>query len=144
MTSAVSPAGLPLPVESTHRQLHVLYEELKGPDEQVLSADKLEAFIRDVQKDTPKLPFPETYTFKQFHELWWRNHSRWKKLIPKKDLDKPLSQYFINSRHNTYIAGGDQFMGENQDVQYKKVSLLPMHSPSTATPNPQIDPIAAH
>lgn len=121
-TSAVSPAGLPLPIPSIRRHLRALYEGLKGPTEDTLSADRLEAFIRDVQKDTSIPPFSEAYTFEQFHEFWWRNCSRWKRPIKKeKDLDKPLSQYFINSSHNTYIAEGDQFLGENQDVQYKKV-----------------------
>lgn len=129
-TSAASPAGLPLPIESMMRHLRGLYDGLKGPNEYTLSGDKFEAFIRDVQKDTPKTPFLETYTFQLFHEHWWRNYSRWKRPLRRaKDLDKPLSQYFINSSHNTYIAEGDQFLGENQDIQYKKVRMPPMPPP---------------
>lgn len=141
-TSAASPAGLPLPIPSITKHLRGLYEQLKGPTEANLSAERLEAFIKSVQKDTPKPPFLETYTFEQFHELWWRNYSRWKRPIKKeKDLDKPLSQYFINSSHNTYIAEGDQFLGENQDIQYKKVSSLRIAPPpppgaSAGRPNP--------
>ncbi|KUI64329.1 1-phosphatidylinositol 4,5-bisphosphate phosphodiesterase 1 [Cytospora mali] len=120
-TSAASPAGLPFPIPSIQRHLRSLYEDLKGPNDEFLSAEKLEDFIRNVQKDEPKPPFLEKYSYEKFYELWWRNYSRWKRPIKQKDLHKPLSQYFINSSHNTYIAEGDQFLGENKDVQYKKV-----------------------
>lgn len=122
-TSTMSPAGLPLPIPSITKHLRALYEELKGPTEEDLSVEKLEAFIVNVQHDTLKPPFLHSYSYEQFYEMWWRNYSRSKRPVTKKDLDKPLSQYFINSSHNTYIAEGDQFLGENQDVQYKKVSF---------------------
>lgn len=146
-TSTASPAGLPLLIESIMRHLRGLYDELKGPNEVTLSAGRLEAFIRDVQKETPQLLFRETYTFEQFHQLWWTHYSHWKRPIKAaKDLDKPLSQYFINSSHNTYIAEGDQFLGENQDIQYKKVSLLPMPPPdhTPLPPGRNTDYFVAH
>ena len=138
--SVASPAGLPIPIPSITHHLHKLYEDLKGPDEELLSAEKLEKFIRDVQKDTPKPPFRDTYTYEEFHELWWRNYSRSKRPLLKrdKDLNKPLSQYFINSSHNTYIAEGDQFLGENNDGQYKKVSAGPPIPPPGDKPIRQL------
>lgn len=122
--SAASPAGLPLQVPSIDRHLRRLYAELKGPGEETLSAEKLQAFIRDVQKEEPKPLFDDTYSYQKFQEYWWNYHSRSKRPMKReKDIDHPFSQYFINSSHNTYIAEGDQFLGENKDVQYRKVSV---------------------
>lgn len=135
--SVASPAGMPIPIPSVKKHLESIYDGLKGPSDQLLSAEKLEAFIRNVQKDEPKPPFLDTYTFEQFHEFWWRNYSRAKRPLLRQDkvLDKPLSQYFINSSHNTYIAEGDQFLGENNDGQYKKVSLAKQLLPLPGDPS---------
>lgn len=96
-------------------------------DSKLLSRAGLEAFLRDVQKD-PKPPscafsHAEGFTFEEFIQLWWNEYSPAKKpIFPEdKDLDKPISNYFISSSHNTYIEDGNQITGEAKALQYKKV-----------------------
>lgn len=93
-----------------------------------LSRAGLEGFLRDVQKDSKmaswSLSNAEGFTFEEFVQLWWGEYSNAKKRIypEDKDLDKPLSNYFISSSHNTYIEDGNQITGGAKALQYKKVS----------------------
>lgn len=97
-------------------------------EEPMLSRAATEQFVRDVQRDpnVMRWPFakPDGLTFQEFVHFWWDEYSAAKRPIhPEgKDLDKPISNYFISSSHNTYIEDGDQFFGEAKALQYKKVS----------------------
>lgn len=132
LDKCVSPAGLPPGAESVTKHLQRLYDSLKGPGEEKLSREKFEAFVRDVQKDSKQLPTTNEYfTFPEFKCLWWTEFSAAKRPIrpEDKDLDKPISNYFISSSHNTYIEDGNQITGEAKAKQYRKVSLsIVIHS----------------
>lgn len=103
-------------------------QDEKGDKRKKLSRAGLEEFLRSVQKDAKiaswSLSNAEGFTFEEFVQLWWGEYSAAKKPIypEDKDLDKPLSNYFISSSHNTYIEDGNQITGEAKALQYKKVS----------------------
>lgn len=125
-----SPGALPLMAESMTRHLRRLYDDLKGRDED-LSREKFEAFLSKRQKDPtpPSWIFSHNashFTFQQFQHYWWHDYSAAKRPIhlEDKDLDKPISNYFINSSHNTYIEDGNQLTGEPKALQYAKVSCF--------------------
>lgn len=126
----MSPGPIPLMAESVTKHLQRLYNDLKGRDNE-LSRPKLEAFLHKVQKD-PALsywsfsPKFDHFTFQEFQRFWWYDYSAAKKPIhpEDKDLDKPISNYFISSSHNTYIEDGNQLTGEPKALQYAKVRLV--------------------
>lgn len=98
---------------------------------EMLSRAGLEEFLRNVQRD-PKKPSwsfstAEGFSFEDFVQFWWAEYSAAKRPIypEDKDLDKPISNYFISSSHNTYIEDGNQITGEAKALQYKKVSWKP-------------------
>lgn len=139
LDKCLSPAGLHPNAASVRDHLHDLYDRLKGGDE-LLSRAKFENFLLDVQKDQkkPSWAFSDsaTFGFEQFEQLWWAEYSAAKRPIhpDDKDLDKPISNYFINSSHNTYIEDGNQITGEAKALQYKKVS--PVLVKTTLRPRP--------
>lgn len=122
-----SPGALPVMAESVSRHLLRIYNDLKGRDAE-LSREKFEAFIQRDQRDS-KLPAwtfspkASQFTFQDFQSYWWRDYSSAKRPIhvEDKDLDKPISNYFISSSHNTYIGDGNQLTGEAKALQYAKV-----------------------
>lgn len=128
LDKCASPAGLHPVSDSVTGHLRRLYDELKGPHERELPRDKFEEFLKIVQRD-PKLPSwalsekSLSFTFEQFLNCWWTEYSAAKRTIHRedKDLDKPISNYFISSSHNTYIEDGNQITGEAKALQYKKV-----------------------
>ncbi|CAN8104514.1 unnamed protein product [Discula destructiva] len=127
MDSTQSPAGMHPVTGSAIAQLQRLYDDLKGRDQE-LSREKFEAFIKDVQRDDRKPSWEfstncTSFTFEQFVSSWWNEYSVAKRSIQPddKDLDMPISSYFISSSHNTYIGDGNQFSGEADEEQYKKV-----------------------
>lgn len=139
-----SPAGLHPVAPSVMGHLRRLYHERTGSDAAVekkkeeeeeggslLSRAAFEKFIKEVQRDgkKPSWSFSEThesFTFEQFVQFWWDEYSAAKRPIhpEDKDLDKPISNYFISSSHNTYIEDGNQITGEAKALQYQKVSCL--------------------
>lgn len=128
LDSTKSPAGMVPLTEGVREHLQRLYDELRGDDEE-LSREKFENFIRDEQMENKKPSFafsPKRTSFKyqDFQELWWNEYSAAKRPVHfrDKDLDKPISNYFISSSHNTYIEDGNQFSGLADADQYKKVS----------------------
>lgn len=122
-----SPGALPLMSESVTKHMRRLYDELKGRDEQ-LSREKFETFLKKTQKDHkfPSWSFSTKashFTFQDFQHFWWYDYSAAKRPLhmEDKDLDKPISNYFISSSHNTYIEDGNQLTGEPKALQYAKV-----------------------
>lgn len=130
--SPLSPPGMPHITRSVLDHLRRLYDALKGRDPQ-LSRQGFEDFLRDFQRDgkKPSWVFSASekrtaFSFDDFVYFWKTEHSAAKKPThpEDKDLDKPISNYFISSSHNTYIEDGNQFSGPADELQYKKVSCL--------------------
>lgn len=119
-------------LESSIRQaLKRLYDQLKGPDK-TLSASDLAFFVKEEQKETSasclkQISAGGTYTFPEFCDFWYEHasHSKRPLDLDKVDFSKPMSNYFINSSHNTYIGEGDQVSGVVSTEQYRKVSRTP-------------------
>lgn len=129
LTKYQSPAGLHPIAPSVKGHLRRIYNGLKGPGEKKLSRERFEDFIQRTQGDQKKPTWEfstacTSFTFEEFEECWWKEYSAAKKPIypEDKDLDMPISNYFISSSHNTYIEDGNQFSGSAKADQYRKVS----------------------
>lgn len=90
--------------------------------------------MEEEQKETLKpclkeIPSWRTYSFTEFCDFWYEHASHSKRPIDlekqKAEFDKPISNYYINSSHNTYIGDGDQVRGFITPEQYKKASCTP-------------------
>lgn len=127
----------PPPLEpSVRRALSRLYDRLKGSDKALSAADLL-LFMEEEQKESLKpglkeIPSDRTYSFTEFCDFWYEHASHSKRPIDlekqKAEFDKPISNYYINSSHNTYIGDGDQVRGFITPDQYRKVSCIPQET----------------
>lgn len=77
-----------------------------------------------------EMPSGSTYSFPEFCDFWYKYASHAKRPIDleRADFDKPISNYYINSSHNTYIGDGDQVSGVITTEQYRKASCVPRES----------------
>jgi len=114
-------------------RLRRIFDELRGSDE-VLSKDKLVAFLRKTQRQEIELPegAEKGFTYEQWLSFLWMKGGL-EGLRPlekgKKDLSRPISNYYISSSHNTYLDGNQWFSKSNTDA-YRFV-----RSPSPLTPH---------
>lgn len=106
--------------DDMHTRIADIYDDLKDGDP-ILSKEKFQAFLRDVQGE-PDTPLPQDmYTPGDFLYTWKMFYSDAARPLPKKDLSKPLTNYFISSSHNTYQLG-NQWTSKSSAEPYRRVS----------------------
>jgi hypothetical protein len=110
------------------RSLRKLYNDLRR-GEPTLSREYFRRFLEAEQgepedKASTRLA-RDTYRFEQFLEVWWLQFGLGIEKpvsFADKDLTKPISNYFIDSSHNTYL-GGNQLTGKSTAETYRRALL---------------------
>ncbi|KAI3326998.1 PLC-like phosphodiesterase [Xylariaceae sp. AK1471] len=110
------------------RSLRKLFNDLRR-GEPTLSRKDFQNFLEVEQgephdKASTRLT-TDTLKFEQFLEVWWMQFGleiEKPVSIADKDLTKPLSNYFIDSSHNTYLPG-NQLTGKATTETYKRALL---------------------
>ncbi|KAI1823667.1 PLC-like phosphodiesterase [Xylaria intraflava] len=107
------------------RSLRKLYSDLRKGD-LTLSRAKFENFLEMEQGETrdkiAEMLKSDTYRFEEFLEVWWMQFGlEIEKPVPvgDRDLKHPISHYFIDSSHNTYLPG-NQLAGKATTETYKR------------------------
>lgn len=104
------------------KRFRKLYDDLRHK-ERFLTRQQFERFLIDDQGEASPDLKREAYTYEQFLEEWWFHYGLNANRpvdMAKKDLSKPISNYFISSSHNTYLTG-DQLKSRSSVEIYKKV-----------------------
>ncbi|KAI1121659.1 PLC-like phosphodiesterase [Nemania abortiva] len=107
------------------RSLRSLFNDLRQ-GKPTISRKSFQSFLELQQGEPPEKCSTtlkeDTYTFQRFLEVWWRGFGLEVEkpvAIDKKDLKQPISHYFIDSSHNTYLAGS-QISGKASVETYKR------------------------
>ncbi|KAK7398553.1 hypothetical protein QQX98_012076 [Neonectria punicea] len=102
-----------------HDALKRVFDDLRGPDA-MLSRDKFARFLRTVQGEVVADLDQSEYNLGQFLYIWVNHYQEAMGPPPEKDLSKPLTNYFINSSHNTYLIG-NQLLSKSSPEAYTNV-----------------------
>lgn len=112
---------LPLLKDSTHRHIERIFTSLRGREGDYITREKLEEFLVESQGGLVRPLDKERYSLGDFVYVWLHDYSVALKPAAKKDLSKPITNYFISSSHNTYIGLGNQLSGEVSADAYRSV-----------------------
>ncbi|KAM0337647.1 hypothetical protein ACHAPU_011530 [Fusarium lateritium] len=114
----------PPEISSAQRVLVSLFSELKGGDV-VLSSVKFRAFLKTVQGETTQTSislFQDDYDLETFTKVMLESSMGAIRPLPPRDLSKPITDYFIDSSHNTYL-NGDQLHSRASASSYRNALL---------------------
>ncbi|KAI1427388.1 PLC-like phosphodiesterase [Xylaria sp. FL1777] len=105
------------------RSLRKLFDDLcRG--EATLGRKHFQNFLEveqgEPQDKASEMLTEDSYRFEQFLGAWWRQFGlEIERPISDKDTTKPITNYFIDSSHNTYLAG-HQWSGKATVETYKR------------------------
>ncbi|PSR83835.1 PLC-like phosphodiesterase [Coniella lustricola] len=114
-------SDLPFLKESIRKHLEAVFSTLRGRAGDYILRERLQEFLIQTQGGLKRPLDKDIYTLGDFVYIWLHDYSA--ALCPpaKKDLSKPITNYFISSSHNTYIRLGNQLNGEVSADAYREV-----------------------